>query len=144
MCVFIAVLVEEHPITERLRELERAMDSGLRSERAELRRQVKEQFAIPDIDMTTVSDGRGYGMESIGVYMWIHKYLVWPRALSRVVSLIHHAQVCEEGTRGGLLLPFPIPPFPSDWKRFNPHSHVVALIHKPTKDIPFSHLRPLV
>ncbi|KAF8376390.1 hypothetical protein PRIPAC_82819 [Pristionchus pacificus] len=47
------VLVEEHPITERLRELERAMDSGLRSERAELRRQVKEQFAIPDIDMTT-------------------------------------------------------------------------------------------
>ncbi|GMR48697.1 hypothetical protein PMAYCL1PPCAC_18892 [Pristionchus mayeri] len=47
------VLVEEHPITERLRELERAMDSGLRSERAELRRRVKEQFAIPDIDMTT-------------------------------------------------------------------------------------------
>lgn len=58
MCVLIAVLVEEHPITERLRELERAMDSGLRSERAELRRQVKEQFAIPDIDMTTVSEER--------------------------------------------------------------------------------------
>ncbi|GMS96274.1 hypothetical protein PENTCL1PPCAC_18449, partial [Pristionchus entomophagus] len=47
------VLVEEHPITERLRELERAMDSGLRSERADLRRRVKETFAIPDIDMAT-------------------------------------------------------------------------------------------
>ncbi|GMR46517.1 hypothetical protein PMAYCL1PPCAC_16712, partial [Pristionchus mayeri] len=44
--------VEPHPILDRLCELERALDSGLRSERAELRRRVKEQFAIPDIDMS--------------------------------------------------------------------------------------------
>ncbi|GMT25270.1 hypothetical protein PFISCL1PPCAC_16567, partial [Pristionchus fissidentatus] len=47
------VLVEEHSLTTQLMDLERAMDSGLRSERAELRRRVKEQFAIPDIDMAT-------------------------------------------------------------------------------------------
>ncbi|GMT07940.1 hypothetical protein PENTCL1PPCAC_30114, partial [Pristionchus entomophagus] len=46
-------LVEEHLIAERLRALEMSMDSGMRKERAELRKRVAKQLAIPDIDMAT-------------------------------------------------------------------------------------------
>ncbi|KAF8373492.1 nhr-46 [Pristionchus pacificus] len=44
--------VEEHPITELLCALERRIGNGQGNERAELKRQVKEQFSIPDIDLT--------------------------------------------------------------------------------------------